>query len=184
MLLVPPDVFARGGDLRAQLAGRLKASQARQAKEGKVVNKIIRDAPHKNTLQWTDPGTGISTSLLVTTVEEARAQLGITAYLRKYYAEHDEYREVVRRVIQMLRQGDVLNKHGKKATVGTDMKTVSAAFWCAGLRKLNRGLATEDEVLRAMAIFDASAQVFKIRLQNTAIDPIAKLTSDVASSAA
>ena len=86
----------------------------------------------------------------------AREQLGVTAYLREYYMKDSGYREAVRIVIQELRRQGLLNKHGKDAVVGADVKTVTAVLWCAGLKQIFPDLESAMDIYNAMSIFDAS----------------------------
>ena len=65
-------------------------------------------------------------------------------------------------MLNKLREARALNEHGVGAAVGQAVKTASAAFFCAGLQVGSSDLATEADLLAAMAGFDSKRWMFTV----------------------
>ena len=94
-------------------------------------------------------------SLLLSHTEAVQGALQVTGLLTSFYAQHESYRPVVRAVLHLLRTHGALNKHGWKQNVGQAVKTATTALMCAALKIVYPHLATEEQVLSALASFDA-----------------------------
>jgi hypothetical protein len=156
MVLAPLDVVERGDDVRAVMV-RMLVSDG-------VVYHSIKVMASLQTLQWTDKVSDTEISILLTT--DARSAIVTTLLLEKFYAAHLDYRCVVQEVLSTLRANNILNSHGLGVCVGQRLKTVTFAPLCAGVYAHDvqvPNLCTNRILLRALAEFDASAWVLKLK---------------------
>jgi hypothetical protein len=157
LVLAPEPIVEMGDDIRAILARRLC--------DRGLHHRSLSDMRPLQTLKWSDAKRDVEVRVLLSCA--ARGQIHVTCFLRDFYAGQEEYRRVVQSVLEKLRASGALNSHGLGASVGQSVKTVSAALWCAGLKTMSPGLCTESDVLKGLAVFNASDRLFKIQRQES-----------------
>ena len=127
---VPDDWAFHAMDIRAFLRAALEeGNEATDGVDGPV------DQSRNCTLKWTCIDSGLDVSLLVAVEAVVTDAVSATKCLQIQFADDESLLEIVRETLAHLREVGVLNRHGRKATVGPSLKTAPAALLCVALMK-------------------------------------------------